>query len=185
MITGSGMYARRFVVPLLLALAASCASNEGPQPLPTVTIHTSKGNVLLELFEDDAPNSVANFIMLTEKKFYDGLSFHRVEPDFVIQGGCPKGNGSGGPGYCINTEISKRKHQRGVLAMARETRRNTEGSQFYITLRRCPELDGGYTVFGRVLDGMDVVDRIAIGDKIVKIVVNGKRSHPYVPKMHP
>jgi peptidyl-prolyl cis-trans isomerase B (cyclophilin B) len=154
------------------------------EPLPQVTLETSKGKIVLELAEDDAPNTVANFVSLVEKKFYDGLKFHRVEPGFVIQGGDPKGNGSGGPGYTIPAEFSKKlKHTRGVLSMARTADPNSAGSQFFIMLGAAPSLDGQYAAFGKVISGMDVVDAIKVGDTITKATVDKKRNHPYQPKI--
>jgi len=152
-----------------------------PAPLPIVNISTSRGNIRLELFEDDAPNTVANFVSLVEKKYYDGLTFHRVIEDFMIQGGCPKGDGRGGPGYTIDSEISSRKHARGVISMA-NAGPNTEGSQFFITHVACPHLDGKHPVFGRVLEGLEVVDGIRKGDKITRISVERKRDHIYEPR---
>jgi peptidyl-prolyl cis-trans isomerase B (cyclophilin B) len=152
------------------------------EPLPLVAILTSKGGIRLELFEDDAPNTVANFISLAEKGFYNGLTFHRVEPGFVIQGGCPNGNGSGGPGYRIDTEPSSKKHLRGIISMA-SSGPNTEGSQFFILLGDSPHLDGKYSAFGRVIEGMEVVDQVRVGDRIRRISVKRKRAHEYEPKI--
>jgi peptidyl-prolyl cis-trans isomerase B (cyclophilin B) len=152
-----------------------------PEPLPQVTFQTSKGNIVLELAEDDAPNTVANFISLAEKGFYDGLTFHRVIADFMIQGGCPQGTGTGGPGYVIADEFSPRlRHTRGVISMA-NAGPNTGGSQFFITHVPCPHLDGKHAVFGRVTSGLEVVDAIQKGDKILKVTVDRKRNHPYKP----
>jgi peptidyl-prolyl cis-trans isomerase B (cyclophilin B) len=152
-----------------------------PEPLPQVTLQTDKGNIVLELAEDDAPNTVSNFISLTEKGFYDGLKFHRVLANFMIQGGCPLGTGTGGPGYVIADEFSPRlRHTRGVISMA-NAGPNTGGSQFFITHVPCPHLDGKHAVFGRVTAGMDVVDAIRQGDKIIKVTVDRKRNHPYQP----
>ncbi|MDR3624473.1 MAG: peptidylprolyl isomerase [Chlamydiales bacterium] len=133
------------------------------------TIVTKKGNIHLELFEKDAPNTVKNFITLAKKNFYDGLSFHRVIPGFVIQGGCPKGNGTGGPGHTIKCEINSQKHLPGTLSMA-HAGKDTGGSQFFITHVSTPHLDGVHTVFGRTKD-MDVVNAIVQGDKIEKIII--------------
>ncbi|MBI3097995.1 MAG: peptidylprolyl isomerase [Planctomycetes bacterium] len=153
--------------------------------MPQVTFTTTKGAILCELFEDEAPNTVANFISLAEKKFYDGLSFHRVIPNFMVQGGCPQGTGTGGPGYAISDECSpERPHQRGVLSMA-NAGPNTGGSQFFITHVPCPWLDGKHAVFGRVLQGLEVVDKIQQGDKMTSVAVGAKRGHPYVPKTLP
>jgi peptidyl-prolyl cis-trans isomerase B (cyclophilin B) len=152
-----------------------------PEPLPQVTLQTDKGNIVLELAEDDAPNTVANFISLADKGFYDGLKFHRVIANFMIQGGCPLGSGTGGPGYVIADEFSPRqRHTRGVISMA-NAGPNTGGSQFFITHVPCPHLDGKHAVFGRITAGLDVLDAIQKGDKIVKVTVDRKRNHPYKP----
>jgi cyclophilin family peptidyl-prolyl cis-trans isomerase len=152
------------------------------EPLPQVTIQTEKGNIVLELAEDDAPNTVANFISLAEKGFFDGLKFHRVIADFMIQGGDPTGTGRGGPGYKIADEFSpKLKHKRGVISMA-NSGPNSGGSQFFITHVDTPWLDGKHAVFGRVTSGMEIVDKIQQGDKMVKVTVDRKRAHEYKPK---
>jgi cyclophilin family peptidyl-prolyl cis-trans isomerase len=128
--------------------------------MSTATLNTSEGAIALELFDDDAPKTVSNFRELAGKGFYDGLGFHRVIKDFMIQGGCPKGTGTGGPGYTFQDEINDHAVARGALAMA-NAGPNTNGSQFFIvTADACPWLDGKHTVFGRVADGMDVVDRL-------------------------
>ena len=125
------------------------------------TLHTSEGVVELELFSDDAPKTVENFTKLAGEGFYDGLTFHRVIPDFMVQTGCPRGDGTGGPGYQFEDEFNDHKVVRGALAMA-NAGPNTNGSQFFIvTAEACPWLDGKHTVFGRVTDGMDVVDAIS------------------------
>ncbi|MEX2104997.1 MAG: peptidylprolyl isomerase [Bacilli bacterium] len=130
------------------------------------------GEVTVELFEKDAPNTVANFEKLANEGFYDGLTFHRVIPGFVAQGGCPNGSGSGGPGYTIKCELvnNPNKHGRGALAMA-HAGRDTGGSQFYITYQPQPHLDGNHTVFGKVLSGMDLVDELKGNDKMEKVRV--------------
>lgn len=139
------------------------------------TIETSKGNIVVDLFPKDAPQHVNNLVFLARQGFFDGLTFHRVEPGFVIQGGDPLGNGTGGPGYTIPPEI-KRTHPKGALAMARrggpaETTPSS-GSQFYITLDATPSLDGGYTSFGQVTpETMDVIEKIAKGDVIKTITI--------------
>ncbi|MBI5103500.1 MAG: peptidylprolyl isomerase [Solirubrobacterales bacterium] len=126
----------------------------------TATMQTSEGPITLELFDEDAPKTVANFKQLAGDGFYDGLVFHRVIKDFMIQGGCPQGTGTGGPGYTFEDEINDHKIVRGALAMA-NAGPNTNGSQFFIvTTPEAPWLDGKHTVFGRVVDGMDVVDKI-------------------------
>jgi cyclophilin family peptidyl-prolyl cis-trans isomerase len=165
---------------LLLASALGSPS-QAQQPTPqggkkvkqTAVITMGKGGeIIIEFFPEDAPKTVANFVTLTKKGFYNGLTFHRVEPNFVVQGGDPKGNGSGGPGYTIKAEFNKQKHVRGVLAMARSQSPDSAGSQFYITLAPAHFLDGQYTVFGKVTSGMEIVDKIRVGDKMktVKIV---------------
>lgn len=137
-------------------------------------IHTDKGVMYVEFFEDDAPNTVENFISLSKKGFYDGLTFHRVIPDFVIQGGCPNGTGAGGPGYTIKCELDgeNQYHDRGVLSMA-HAGRNTGGSQFFICHSRnnTSHLDRKHTVFGKVVKGLDVIDLIGQGDVIQKIII--------------
>ncbi|SET54636.1 peptidylprolyl isomerase [Paenibacillus sp. NFR01] len=128
------------------------------------------GVVLIDLFENDAPNTVANFEKLANSGFYNGLVFHRVIPGFVAQGGCPNGTGTGGPGYTINCEINPNKHERGVIAMA-HAGKNTGGSQFYITYAPQPHLDGVHTVFGKVTEGMEYVDAFKGRDKMSTVEV--------------
>lgn len=141
------------------------------------TIKTSKGNIVAELYPKDAPQHVNNFVFLARDGFFDKLTFHRVVPGFVIQGGDPKGDGTGGPGYNIPPEI-KAKHTLGALAMARRggpaQTTPSSGSQFYITLAPQPGLDGDYTVFGQVTQGMDVAQKIAMGDVIDSITIQEK-----------
>jgi cyclophilin family peptidyl-prolyl cis-trans isomerase len=128
--------------------------------MSAVTLNTSEGPLTVELFDEDAPKTVSNFKELASQGFYDGVIFHRVIKDFMIQGGDPTGTGTGGPGYTFEDEINQHKLQRGVLAMA-NAGPDTNGSQFFIlTTGEAPWLDGKHTVFGRVTDGMDVVDRI-------------------------
>ncbi|MFH0948761.1 MAG: peptidylprolyl isomerase [Elusimicrobiota bacterium] len=136
-----------------------------------VVIETNKGVVKFEFFEQDAPNTVSNFKKLANKKFYDGLKFHRVVPNFVIQGGCPKGDGTGDPGYKIKAEFNKRPHLDGTVAMARSQDVDSAGSQFYICLGTQSFLDGQYTVFGQVFEGLDVVHKIQIGDVMKKVYI--------------
>ena len=126
-----------------------------------VTLHTTHGAIGLELFEEDAPRTAANFVSLAQDGFYDGISFHRVIPDFMIQGGCPRGDGTGGPGYEFEDEPNEHRLVRGALAMANRGP-DTNGSQFFIvTAESCPWLDGKHTVFGRVSEGMDAVEAIS------------------------
>jgi peptidyl-prolyl cis-trans isomerase B (cyclophilin B) len=142
--------------------------------MKTAEIHTAKGVMKVEFYEQDAPNTVKNFTDLAKKGFYDGLTFHRVIPDFVIQGGCPTGTGTGGPGYKIDCELTgeNQYHDKGVLSMA-HAGRNTGGSQFFICHGRNNtfHLDRQHTCFGKVVDGLDVIDDIRAGDKIEKIIV--------------
>ena len=129
------------------------------------TLHTSEGPIAIELFPDDAPKTVDNFTKLAADGFYDGLAFHRVIPDFMIQGGCPRGDGTGGPGYTFEDEPNEHPVARGALAMA-NAGPNTNGSQFFIvTADACPWLDGKHTVFGQVSSGQEVVDRISLVDR--------------------
>lgn len=135
---------------------------------PIVTIEMENGKkIKIELYPDIAPNTVNNFISLIEKKFYDGVTFHRVIPGFMIQGGCPEGTGTGGPGYSIKGEFSQNcfkndlKHDAGVVSMARTMQPNSAGSQFFIMHENSPHLDNAYAAFGKVTEGMDVVNEIA------------------------
>jgi peptidyl-prolyl cis-trans isomerase B (cyclophilin B) len=132
-------------------------------------METSKGTINLDLFDQDAPKTVENFVKLSKDGFYDGLSFHRVIPNFMIQGGCPEGTGTGGPGYKIKCEINNNKHQAGSLSMA-HAGKNTGGSQFFICHEAQPHLDGIHTVFGKTED-IDVVNKIAKGDEIVSVKI--------------
>ena len=169
---------------------AEAAAND----LPRVLLKTNKGDIVVELFENEAPNTVANFISLVESGFYNGLTFHRVLPAFMAQGGCPDGTGGGGPGYhiaCECYEPNHRLHFRGTLSMA-HAGRDTGGSQFFLTFLPTRHLDGRHTAFGRVVEGMEVLGEIQRRDpedpnspdpdKIVEAKVLRKRNHPYVPK---
>lgn len=135
-------------------------------PVVTITM-ADQGEIKIELYPEIAPNTVNNFISLIQQKFYDGLTFHRVIPGFMIQGGCPQGNGMGGPDYRIKGEFSQNgvkndlAHTRGVISMARAMSPDSAGSQFFIMHQNAPHLDGAYAAFGKVISGMDVVDRIA------------------------
>ncbi|RZM79645.1 peptidylprolyl isomerase [Leptolyngbya iicbica] len=132
-------------------------------------METDKGTITLEMFDADAPGTVQNFVDLANNGFYDGLNFHRVIPNFMIQGGCPKGNGTGGPGYTIKCEINQNKHEAGSLSMAHRGP-DTGGSQFFICHAPQPHLDGVHTVFGKTED-MDVVNAIRQGDKIISVKI--------------
>ncbi|MCH2090816.1 MAG: peptidylprolyl isomerase [Pseudoxanthomonas sp.] len=139
----------------------------------TATFDTSRGPIKIELYPDKAPLTVANFVNLAKRGFYDGLNFHRVIADFMIQGGCPEGSGRGGPGYRFEDETTNGvRHERGVLSMA-NAGPNTNGSQFFITHVPTPWLDGKHTVFGKVTEGLDVVDAVKQGDLINKVTIDG------------
>jgi len=151
---------------------------KGSKPVKQTAVITMEkgGEIVIDFYPADAPKTVENFVKLAKKGFYDGVVFHRREENFVIQGGDPKGNGTGGPGYTIPAEFNKQKHVRGAVAMARTQDPNSAGSQFYICLAPANFLDGQYTVFGIVTKGMDVVDKVKVGDKMktVKIVEDAK-----------
>jgi peptidyl-prolyl cis-trans isomerase B (cyclophilin B) len=137
------------------------------------TFDTDRGPIKVELFADKAPLTVANFVNLARRGFYDGLSFHRVIADFMIQGGCPEGSGRGGPGYKFEDEAGNGVgHERGVLSMA-NAGPNTNGSQFFITHVATPWLDGKHTVFGKVVSGLEAVDAVKQGDQIRKVTIEG------------
>ncbi len=143
--------------------------------MKTAEIQTQKGTMKIEFFEKDAPKAVKNFTDLAKKGFYDGLTFHRVIPNFVIQGGCPDGTGAGGPGYTIDCELDgdNQYHDRGVLSMA-HAGRNTGGSQFFVCHSRdnTSHLDRNHTVFGKVVEGLEVIGAIKQGDKMDKVIVH-------------
>lgn len=158
--------------------------------LPRAQLVLERGTILVELFEDDAPNTVANFVSLAERGFFDGTRFHRVIGDFMAQGGDPlsrdpdaQGVGSGGPGYRIRTQTGARKHWRGTLSMA-NSGPDTDGSQFFITVKPTRHLDGKHAVFGRVLEGQEVVDGIRPGDVLKSVRIVRKRAHEYVPEKY-
>jgi peptidyl-prolyl cis-trans isomerase B (cyclophilin B) len=154
------------IIGLLLFTIFGCKKN------PRVTIEMENGKIIvIELFQKDAPDTVKNFLKLVDKKFYDGLIFHRVLKGFVIQGGDPRGDGTGGPGYTIKYEASSRMHKTGSVAMARKNSPDSAGSQFYICLAPQKHLDGKYTVFGIVISGMDAVNAIERGDVMKKVYI--------------
>lgn len=175
---------------LLFTLSACDAANESktteskdPQPivikadssglsLSTITIKTIHGDIMFKLYPEHAPNTSARIIQLTKEGFYDGLSFHRVVPNFVIQGGDPKGNGTGGSGQNIKAEFSNLQHIKGTVAMARSADKDSADSQFYIALNTLAHLDGQYTVFGQVIDGLENVSKVQVGDKILSMTFN-------------
>jgi len=134
-------------------------------------ITTKRGDIVFSFYQNDAPNTVASFVKLARAKFYDGLKFHRVEPGFVIQGGCPRGDGTGDAGYKLKAEFNAKPHVEGTVAMARAQNPNSAGSQFYICLGDARFLDRQYTVFGQVTAGQDVVKQIRPGDVMDKVVI--------------
>jgi len=142
----------------------------------TFVIKTDKGDMKGELYPDSAPNTVLNFVTLAKKGFYNGLTFHRVVPGFVIQGGDPTGTGSGDPGYSIPAEFNDRPHEEGTLSMARSQHPDSAGCQFFVCLTReqCKHLDGQYTVFGQVTEGKEIASKIQAGDKINEIIISGE-----------
>jgi peptidyl-prolyl cis-trans isomerase B (cyclophilin B) len=161
---------------------AAPAAKPGGAPTGVITLEKG-GEIRLEFFPADAPRTVENFLKLAREGFYDGTTFHRVEPGFVVQGGDPLSRkhpvghpsiGTGGPGYNVKAEFNKQRHVRGVLAMARAQDPDSAGSQFYITLAPAHFLDGKYTVFGRVVSGMEVVDTIKPGDRMKSVKVVGR-----------
>ena len=145
---------------------------EGAKPVVSIALEND-GVIKLELYPDVAPNHCAALVDLIKKGYYDGLNFHRVVAGFVVQGGCPKGNGSGGPGYNLKAEFNEKPHLTGTLAMARTPDPDSAGSQFYICLAPQPFLDRQYTVFGQTIEGMELVSQIRQGDKMVKVTVEG------------
>jgi cyclophilin family peptidyl-prolyl cis-trans isomerase len=169
----------RFALAVGLAMIGVAAAAAAQEKAKGAVITMQKGGeIRIEFFADDAPKTVENFVKLAGQGFYDGQSFHRVEPGFVVQAGDPQSKtlkpgdpklGTGGPGYTIKAEFNKRPHDRGVIAMARTQDPDSAGSQFYITLAPANFLDGKYTVFGKVVSGMNVVDSIKVGDRIASI----------------
>jgi cyclophilin family peptidyl-prolyl cis-trans isomerase len=142
--------------------------------LVRATVKTEKGSFTIRLLPDDAPLTVDNFVQLAKRGYFNGITFHRVVPNFVVQGGDPRGDGNGGPGYQIRCEINEAPYDRGAVGMALSGK-DTGGSQWFVTHSPQPHLDGGYTVFGQVIDGMPVVDRLARGDKILSVSVTEGR----------
>lgn len=161
---------------MLMAAGLMLSTTAVAQDVPEgniVAIETTKGPVVMELYPDVAPKHVESFKSLIAKDFYDGLTFHRVVPGFVVQGGDPKGDGTGGPGYNLEAEFSDLPHKRGTLAMARSGHPDSAGSQFYIVLdeENVRHLDGQYTIFGQVVRGMENVDNLEKGDKMLELTI--------------
>ena len=180
--TSTYLFPALLVLLTLIGCALPFRGNQSPQEQVAV-ITTDKGTVAIEFYPDSAPVAVENFKKLINQKFYDGLTFHRkVDASGlnIIQGGCPKGDGTGGPGWTIVDEYTnpnQRPHIRGTVAMARANAPNSSGSQFYICLKPQPHLDGQYTTFGGVIQGMDVVDQFTIDDVITKIRLEAKSKY--------
>jgi peptidyl-prolyl cis-trans isomerase B (cyclophilin B) len=147
---------------------------EDPVKQTAVIALEKGGEVTIEFFPAEAPKTVANFVTLAKKGFYNGLKFHRVVTGFVVQGGDPQGDGTGGPGYTIKAEFNQKKHLRGTVAMARSQDPDSAGSQFYVTYGPQPHLDGNYTVFGQVVSGMEHVDQIRQGDRMTSVTITGE-----------
>ncbi len=173
------MIARWLAVATIVVCLAARVDAQGKAPTAVITMEKG-GEIVLEFFPADAPKTVQNFVKLANQGFYDGTTFHRVEANFVAQGGDPLSKklpvgdpkiGTGGPGYSVKAEFNKQKHERGVLSMARGDDPDSAGSQFYITLAAANFLDGQYTVFGKVVKGMDVVDKIRPGDRMKSIKI--------------
>ena len=168
-----------FLLTLIVGCALPFSGNLTPEEQVAV-VTTDRGIFVIEFYPDAAPVAVDNFIKLINQKFYDGLTFHRIVEDFVAQGGCPKGDGTGGPGWNIIDEYTnpnQRPHLRGTVAMARTNAPNSSGSQFYVCFKPQPYLDGNYTTFGGVIQGMDVVDRLEIDDVMTKIRLEAKSKY--------
>jgi len=175
--TGMGSTRNKLLIGLGVAIAVVIVVVVILTTMPgkqyTATIETEKGNLVLELFASDVPMTVNNFVSLVREGFYDGLTFHRVVPGFVVQGGCPIGDGTGGPGYQFDDEITEHTHVAGALSMA-NSGPNTNGSQFFITYTPQHHLDGHHSVFGQLIEGMDVLESIEQGDVMVRITIEEK-----------
>ena len=175
--TGMGSTKKKLLIGLGVAIAVIIivivVLTTMPDKQYIATIETEKGNLVLELFASDVPMTVNNFVSLAREGFYDGLTFHRVVPGFVVQGGCPIGDGTGGPGYQFDDEITEHTHVAGALSMA-NSGPNTNGSQFFITYTPQHHLDGHHSVFGQLVEGMDVLERIEQGDVMIRITIEEK-----------
>jgi len=173
--TGMGSTKKKLLIGLAVAIAVIIVVviTTMPEKQYTATIETEKGNLVLELFASDVPMTVNNFVSLAREGFYDGLTFHRVVPGFMVQGGCPIGDGTGGPGYQFDDEITEHTHVAGALSMA-NSGSNTNGSQFFITYTPQHHLNGDHSVFGQLVEGMDVLERIEQGDVMIQITIEEK-----------
>jgi len=172
--TGTGSTKKKLLIGLGVVIAAVIivvvVLATMPEKQYTATIETEKGNLVLELFASDVPVTVNNFVSLAREGFYDGLTFHRVVPGFVVQGGCPIGDGTGGPGYQFDDEITEHTHVAGALSMA-NSGANTNSSQFFITYTPQHHPDGHHSVFGQLVEGMDVLEEIEQGDVMIRIII--------------
>jgi len=180
LLIGLGVVIAVVLIVVIATIPEKLKTYSAPPPMTidtskqyTATIETEKGNLVLELFASDVPVTVNNFVFLARDGFYDGLTFHRVVPDFVVQGGCPIGDGTGGPGYRFDDEITEHTHVAGALSMA-NSGSNTNGSQFFITYTPQHHLDGDHSVFGQLVEGMDVLERIEKGDVMIRITIEEK-----------
>jgi len=180
LLIGLGVVIAVVLIVVIATIPEKLKTYSAPPPMTidtskqyTATIETEKGNLVLELFASDVPMTVNNFVFLARDGFYDGLTFHRVVPDFVVQGGCPIGDGTGGPGYRFDDEITEHTHVAGALSMA-NSGSNTNGSQFFITYTPQHHLDGDHSVFGQLVEGMDVLERIEKGDVMIRITIEEK-----------
>jgi len=180
LLIGLGVVIAVVLIVVIATIPEKLKTYSAPPPMTidtskqyTATIETEKGNLVLELFASDVPVTVNNFVFLARDGFYDGLTFHRVVPDFVVQGGCPIGDGTGGPGYRFDDEITEHTHVAGALSMA-NSGPNTNGSQFFITYTPQHHLNGDHSVFGQLVEGMDVLERIEQGDVMIRITIEEK-----------
>ena len=160
-------------VVIAVAVVVVVITKMPENPKTYATIETEKGNLVLELFASDVPMTVNNFVSLAREGFYDGLTFHRVVPGFVVQGGCPIGDGTGGPGYQFDDEITEHTHVAGALSMA-NSGPNTNGSQFFITYTPQHHLDGDHSVFGQLVEGTDVLESLEQGDVMIRVTIEEK-----------
>jgi len=175
--TGMQSSTKKLLIGLAVVIAIAVVVvviTKMPEELKTyATIETEKGKLVLELFASDVPRTVNNFVTLAREGFYDGLTFHRVVPGFVVQGGDPNGDGTGGPGYQFDDEFTEHTHVAGALSMA-NSGPNTNGSQFFITYTPQHHLDGHHSVFGQLIEGMDVLERIEQGDVMIRVTIEEK-----------
>ena len=167
-----------WIAPTILFLIAILTFEGCGKPEKVIVLETTKGKIVIEPYPDSAPKTVTNFKTLIKRGFYDGLTFHRYDGGMgIIQGGDPKGDGTGGPGWTIPDEFNERKHVTGAVGMAHTNEPNSAGSQFYICLKPQPGLDGKYTVFGKVIKGMEAAKKLRAGDKMIKVTLQDKTKY--------